>query len=188
MTQKEVEQLIEEFKVPKHVRRHCGAVAAVAGELAKKIQASGEKVDIDLVLHSAALHDLVRVVDFKSFEPEVWDDLVTDEEIEFWKNLRKKYAGRHHADVAAEILRARGFPEEAQIVEQHKFIQIKKGFDSLEAKIVYYADKRVRHDEIVSIAERLEDGRKRNAPETIGTAHAAELEKKVLELEQELLG
>lgn len=187
MTQKDSAALIEEFHVPKHVRRHCAQVAKLAVEIALGMQKNGVDVKIELPSNAALVHDLLRVVDFKTFEPHTWPDAVTQEEVDFWKKLRQAHRGRHHADVAADILQNRGFQAEAIIVREHRYLQIDRGFSSLESKIVYYADKRVKHDQIVSLGERLEDGRMRNAPHTIGTEKAREREKKVMLLEKELL-
>lgn len=187
MTDHEISNLIQEFHVPLHVRGHCEVVANFAIELAEKLIASGEKINLELLRSAALLHDLVRVVDFKKFDPAKFPDPVTQEDIECWKELRKKYAGMHHALAGAKILEERGFPEIAKLIEKHRYLQIIEGFNSWEEKILYYADKRTKHDKIVSLKERLEDGRKRNAPETIGTLGAKELDEKVYALEQEIM-
>lgn len=187
MTDIQVAQLIKEFRMPLHVRRHCAAVANFALELGEKLIASGEKIDLNLLRHAALLHDFVRVVDFKEFNPHVFPDPVNDEDILVWKGLRAKYAGLHHAQAGARILEERGFHDVAKLVRRHLFLQIKEGFDSWEEKLLYYADKRIKHDKIVPLKERLEDGRRRNAPETMNTKEALELDQKVFALEKEIL-
>lgn len=187
MTDYDVSHLIEEFHVPLHVRRHCAAVANFAVKLGEQLKAAGEKIDLTLLRHAALLHDMFRVIDFRKFDPQNWPDKVTEEDIAFWEALRKKYAGRGHEEVAFEILRERGFPEIAKVILKHRYLQIKKGFDRLEEKLLYYADKRTLHDTIVSLKERLEDGRLRNEPETIGTAESKEIDEKIFALEAEIL-
>jgi hypothetical protein len=130
---------------------------------------------------------MFRVIDFKKFDPKNWPDKVTEQDIAFWEALRKKYAGRGHEEVAAEILRERGFPEIAEVILKHRYLQIKKGFDRWEEKLLYYADKRTSHDTVVSLKERLKDGRLRNAPETIGTPESQEIDEKIFALEHEIL-
>lgn len=186
MTDREVAHLIEEFHMPLHVRRHCAAVANFALELGRKLIVVGEEIDLTLLRHAALLHDIFRVVDFKKFDPQNWPDKTTPEDIAFWEALRKKYAGRGHEEVAAEILRERGFSEVAEVVLKHRYLQIKKGFDRWEEKLLYYADKRTAHDTIVPLIKRLEDGRKRNAPETAGTLESKEIDEKIFELEREI--
>ncbi len=187
MTDQDVVNLIEEFHMPLHVRRHCVTVANFAMELAQKISRNGIKIDMDLLRHSALLHDLVRVVDFRELKPETWKDPSTEEDKKIWLELRKKYAGLHHAEAGARILEERGFAKEAQLVRSHRFLQIEKGLTTWEEKLLYYADKRTKHDAVVSLKERLLDGRKRNEPETLESEHAKKLDEKVFALEREIL-
>lgn len=187
MTDEQISLLIDEFKTPKHVRRHCAKVAEFAVELGEQFIKKGIKIDLTLLRHAALLHDIVRVVDFRHFEPEKFPDPVTPQEVELWKRLREKYKGMHHADAGADILQERGFLKEATLVRKHRFVQIAEGFETWEEKLLYYADKRVKHDKVVPLKERLEDGRKRNAPEKTGKISSKELDKKVFELEKEIL-
>lgn len=187
MTDKEVKELIDEYMVPLHVQRHCGAVAAFAVGLAEKLISKGEKIDINLVRQAAMLHDFVRIVDFRTFTPEKFPDHATPAQIEFWKNLREKYKGMHHADAAADILEALGHRKIAEVIRKHKFLQIEKGFDTWEERIVYYADKRVKHHTVVPLKERLEDGRKRNFSDMQGSVNSQELDKKIYALEKHIM-
>lgn len=64
----------------------------------------------------------------------------------------------HHDASGAEILRALGFSSIAEIVEQHVFLHHVDLHGTLEEReIVYYADKRVMHDQIVTVEERIQD-------------------------------
>jgi putative nucleotidyltransferase with HDIG domain len=179
MTDVDVQNLIKEFRVPFHIQRHCETVSDFAVELAKHLIDIGEKIDIQALKHAALLHDLLRVVDFR--HPPL-------EDLTFWENLRKKYAGIRHEEAAAKILEERGEPFIAEIIRKHRFIQIEKGFANWEEKLLYYADKRAKHDKIVPLRERLEDGRKRNMPEKANKEESDELDRRVFELEREILG
>ncbi len=187
MNEKERNALLAEFDPPAHVRRHCETVAEFALKVAKQLIKNGISVDLSLLENAALLHDIVRVVDFKIFNPSQFFVTPSVEQIEQWEELRARYAGMHHADAAGIILRERGHNEVAVVVEKHKYLQIKEGFSSWEEKLLYYADKRAKHDTIVSIDERLADGRNRNAPETKDTQEARELDAKVHALEQEII-
>lgn len=186
MTDADIENLIQKFATPGHVRRHCEAVARFAVKLGEKMRAAGEKIDIELLRQSALLHDLVRVIDFREFHPEKFPQKASQEEIALWQQLRTRYKGRHHADVGAEILEAAGWPDHARLVKKHRYLQIKEGFTSWEEKLLYYADKRTKHDTTVSLQERLRDGRSRNAPETNDSEESRQLDVKILELEKEI--
>lgn len=184
----EIEALYEKYRTPRHVVEHCEAVEAVAEQLGAFLREHGVSVEIELVKAAAALHDLVRVVDFKIFEPEKFRYPASTPDADFMAHLRERYKGYHHADAGAMILDEEGFPEIADIVRKHKYRQIIEGFSTLEEKIVYYADKRVNHAEIVPLQKRLDAGRARNAPETIGSESGIELDEKVHALEAELCG
>lgn len=188
MTDQDIQNIYEEFHVPAHVRRHCHAVADFAIALGKRMCGAGTTVDVDAIRQGALLHDFVRVVDFREFKPETFPDKAQGEDIEFWRALRKKYQGVHHAIAGAAILRERGWPNIAELVQKHRFQQIEDGFDTWEEKIVYYADKRVKHDRVVSLKERLEDGHRRNAREDREgiTLPLNLLDEKVFELEAEI--
>lgn len=186
MTDSQVAEIIKEYHVPPHVRKHCEGVAKFALELAERLIARGEKINVDLVRQAALLHDFVRVIDFKEYNPETFPYPVNEEDIKYCKELRKKYANLHHAIAGAQILKERGFPDVAEIVRKHRFLQIEEGFDTWEEKIVYYADKRVKHETVVTLQERLDDGRKRYPHEAKNEDERLRIAKKVFELEKEI--
>lgn len=186
MTDDQVRKILEEYRTPPHVRRHCEAVARLAIELGEKLALRGHPVDTAAVTHGALLHDFVRIVDFKEFKPTTWGYAVSPEDVALWKSLREKYAGMHHAIVGGEILRAKGYADIAAIVEKHRYLQIAEGFDSWEEKLVYYADKRAKFDVIVPLKERIAEARKRNGYETASKDESHALDEKVFALEKEI--
>ena len=92
-----------------------------------------EIVNIDLVIAGALLHDIAKSRTIKSGE-------------------------MRHDLLGGEMLKAIGYDTVAPIVEAHIFFE---GFDPDgmldEKEIIYYADKRVMHDIVVSIDERVDD-------------------------------
>lgn len=177
-----IKELYEKFHTPPHIREHCAQVAKVAVLIGKALIEKGILVNIEQLREAGLLHDLVRIVDFKKWPPvELYKDASIDD-ITAWEALREKYKGLHHADAAVQILLEIGEKKLAKIVEKHKFKTIleQNGFDNWEEKILYYADKRVQHEEIVDLRARLEDGKKRNAPED------EDRSEKVLALEKEI--
>lgn len=159
MNRQEALDLLERFQTPMHVRAHCSKVARVAEFLARQLREVALNVDPELAWLGGMVHDFVRVVDFRTLD----SALGTPYEQAFWQRLRADYAGRHHADVGADILETMGESALAKIVRVHKTRAI-LSHDSpqtWEEKLVYYADKRVSHDQIVSLRERLEEIRLR---------------------------
>jgi putative nucleotidyltransferase with HDIG domain len=93
---------------------------------------SGVSVNRDLVQAAALLHDITKT---------------------------KSLATREHHDASGgALLRELGFVSTAEIVEQHVIILNVNPEGRLEEReIVYYADKRVLHDTVVTLEERVCD-------------------------------
>lgn len=74
-----------------------------------------------------------------------------------------RYPGRHE-DACAALLRERGFSTVAAIVEPHGLRLPSPDRQTVEQQILYYADKRVAFDTVVTLEERFADFRKRYGP------------------------
>ena len=122
--------MLREHKNPELIINHSLKVAEVAKYLAEKMKGNGVKLNVDLVEKSALLHDVAKFMTLDS--------------------------GIRHGIKGAEIMLEKGYPEIAKIVEEHALSEIlKKGkLKSMESRIVYYADKRVTKDRLVSLDER----------------------------------
>jgi len=143
-------EFFRRYRMLDNIRAHSLQVARVAMTLTDGLEKAARTVQLprkDLVLAGALLHDIAKTPCLNG--------------------------GCDHARAGAEICIKHGYPEIAEIVEQHVILKdydptryCRGEFSALE--IVYYADKRVRHDEIVSLDERLEyivDRYSRNNPE-----------------------
>lgn len=162
--QEMIPSFYREFMTPIHVRRHCKKVADVAVQLAKAMMQRLRPVDVEALYVASMLHDMVRVIDFRELKRDAFKEVVTEKKWQRWSALREQYKGRNHADVACEVLTECGFAKTGAIIGAHYtryLIERPEMFDTIEKKIVYYADKRVVGDKIVSLKERFADGRKR---------------------------
>lgn len=124
-------QLMEEHRMLDNIRDHSVIVARIAEFLVENLQEHGLDIPLDLAVSAALLHDIGKT-----------PCLNTQED---------------HALKGKEICLRHGYHEIADIVEEH--VILKDGFPEhpLSAtEVVYYADKRVTHDKIVSLADRLE--------------------------------
>lgn len=182
-------QLLKQCCVPKHIIKHCEVTADFAVELAKKISANGIKVNIDFVHRACLLHDIRRVCDFHKPLDDIFDEPISEKDIKKWRQLNQQCKGLRHEDAAYEFLK-NDYPELALAIKKHAYKSLldeNAKPQTIEEKIVYYADKRVMHDKVVPLKERLEEGHKRNAPahckKTADTAHIDSL---IVELEREL--
>ncbi len=128
--------LMEEHGMLANIRAHSFVVARIAELLAKELQkTSSQPPDLQLCVSGALLHDIAKTPCLSS--------------------------GCNHAKAGAELCRSLGFSEIAEIVAGHVVLpdfapeRYAAGI-FLPVEIVYYADKRVLHDQIVSLPERLE--------------------------------
>ncbi len=163
-TRKECFDIIKKHRVPPHIVKHCMAVAKLAVFLAQRLNDKGVAVDIDLVDRACLLHDVARVCEFKDFDQNNFVHTVTEQEKTTWNRLKAKYKGISHEDAAYELLKEK-YPELALAIKKHKYAALLDEAErpnTWEERIVYYADKRVMHDSVVTLKERLEDGHQRN--------------------------
>ena len=130
-------RFIERYEMLDNIRDHSFMVARVAQTLTTRLALHplAQPADIDEVIAGALLHDIAKT--------------------------RCLSNNSHHAKDGQSICRELGYPEIGEIVLEHVVLRnfneelYKKGvFGSKE--LVYYADKRVRHDQVVTLAERLE--------------------------------
>lgn len=123
-------RMIREMEMLAHIMDHSRQVCRVAVFLADHMIAARVTINRDLVQASALLHDITKTRSFKTRE--------------------------NHAITGAAYLCERGYHEVGGIVKQH--VRLDDYFSSAvptEAEIVNYADKRVLHDQIVSLPERM---------------------------------
>jgi len=124
-------QLMHQYGMLENIKEHSIMVARVADYLASGLIAAGKEISMPLIVAGALLHDIGKT-----------PCLYTDED---------------HAGLGREICETHRYHELAPIVGEH--VVLKNGvprFELREKQIVYYADKRVNHDRIVSLEQRLD--------------------------------
>ncbi|MBN1258922.1 tRNA (adenosine(37)-N6)-threonylcarbamoyltransferase complex ATPase subunit type 1 TsaE [Candidatus Peregrinibacteria bacterium] len=186
-----VEKFYKHWSTPLHVREHCEMVAKMAMEVADKLIGRGEIVNLNLLYPAAMLHDLCRLCDFYELERGHFKEKVTEAKWKKWNGQWNKFRGQAHDDIASDFLIKQGYPKTAEVVRLHKsnlIVEEARGYDSWEKKILFYADKRVLHNRVVSLAERFEDGRERHGKFNDEKTKRLfqEVEKRTFELEKEL--
>lgn len=130
-SREECDELMARYSMLPNIREHSIQVMNVSLAITDNLR-KNFIIDRDLVIAAALLHDITKTRSLKT--------------------------GERHDTTGGELLRDLGFPTTAEIVEQHVLL---KNFDPNETlherEIVFYADKRVLHDNIVTIDERLYD-------------------------------
>jgi uncharacterized protein len=130
-TQDECDALMVAHTMLPNIVAHSIQVMLVAVAIADNLKA-GVSVDRDLVMAAALLHDITKT-----------------------RSLQTK---ERHSESGGEFLRGLGFASTAEIVRQHVILTDFRPEGPLEEReIVNYADKRVMHDRIVSLEERVKD-------------------------------
>lgn len=191
-TRKECFEIIRRCRVPPHIVKHCLAVAKLAVFLAHKLKDNAVAVNVDLVDRAGLLHDILRVCDMKESEYRQFEKPVTERDKATWRLLKERYDGICHEEAAGELLKAK-YPALALAIKKHRYAALLDEKDrpsTWEEKLVYYADKRVMHDRIVPLKERLQEAHKRNVPlcgtEAQSQIKTAKVDCLIFELEEEI--
>ena len=138
LTLTQIKKLWNKYQVPENIQKHSQKVTELALDLGQKLKSQGIEINLDLIYNSAMLHDIAKFLCLDC-------------------DTRHTYEG-------ARILRKEGLEKEAEIVESHgldTIIHYPERLNSWENKLVYYADKRVVHDQITSLEEKFKYMRKR---------------------------
>lgn len=155
-SREEVEAWRRELALPELIGKHSDAVAAVCETLGEHLLKSGKLLRPMLLKRSAELHDLLRFVDFHPQHPKLFDP-PTDAQHRLWASWKERYPGMIHEAAAAAFLRERGFPAIAKVVETHGLRVPPHVHTTIEQILLFYADKRVKLDQVVSLQERFDD-------------------------------
>ena len=127
-------EILKNNKTPSNVIGHSKTVCKVAESIVKKLIKKGIKVNKELVIASALLHDIERHKE-------------------------------DHVVKGAELIKKLGYPEIANVISKHTLYKVEMEENqphTIEEKIVFYADKRVKNDKVVSLEERYDDLKKRH--------------------------
>ena len=127
----ECDELMAKYCMLPNIIAHSRQVMRVSLAITDNLK-DGVSMNRDLVIAAALLHDITKTRSLKTKE--------------------------HHDQSGGELLRELGFARVGEIVKQHVILidfDLQKKLD--EREIVNYADKRVMHDRIVSLAQRVED-------------------------------
>lgn len=191
-TRKECLALLAEYHVPPHIVNHSKAVTKLAVFLAQRLNENGAAIDVTLLEAACLLHDLLRVHDFKESDFNRFERTLPEPDKVKWQRLRAKYKANSHEDVAYDVLREQ-YPALALTIKRHRYMALldeKEQPDTWEEKLLYYADKRVMHETIVPLNERLAEGHKRNVflhgTEAQSKINTAKVDPLIYEMEKEI--
>lgn len=144
----QIAQWRSDVQLPENIIAHCETVRDVAERLGSHLLEKGVILRPKALSQGAALHDLLRFVDFKP-EPIAQNAL--------WTDIKNTYPDMQHEEAAALFLREQGFSGIAEIVATHGIGNEAIHSTNTEQKLVYYADKRAAHDNIVTMQQRFRE-------------------------------
>ena len=128
----ECEELMGRYHMLENIVRHSLVVCRVGVYLSGKLSPTSGGLDLEEVEAAALLHDITKTRSFRT--------------------------GENHAASGARLLKELGYPRIGEIVEQHIQLRTRGQPRRISSEeMVNYADKRVRHEEIVSLKERFID-------------------------------
>jgi uncharacterized protein len=123
--------LMEKYGMLDNIRAHSIVVEQVASLIARCLRQAGEDIVLERVTAGALMHDIAKTMCLRTKED--------------------------HAIKGKEICVDHRFFEIADIVAEHIVLADYDPHHGIrEKEIIYYADKRVNHDVVVSVEERLE--------------------------------
>lgn len=124
-------KLIKKMAMMDHIIDHSIMVSNVALFLSIKLKKYSPGLDSRLATSAALLHDITKTRSFDTNEI--------------------------HSETGGKMLTKLGYPEVGDIIRQHVVLDSYKNDSPVsEQEIVNYSDKRVLHDELVSLSQRLE--------------------------------
>jgi uncharacterized protein len=142
-----------------NIREHSFRVMEVASFLGEALAGAGFDLHLPLVTAGALLHDIGKTQCLGTLT--------------------------NHAELGAGILESLGYPHVAQVVREHVHLDvtIRDPRPLREAEVVNYADKRVLHEEVVTLAARFADLKVRygRTAEALARIQATEVKTRALE-------
>jgi len=129
-------EILFKEKVPEHIIKHSERVTLISSVIGSALCEKGESLDLKLLISAGLLHDV--------------------------KKFESLYTKENHAKAGERFLKSLGYFEVAKIVGAHIIFKPKKPYEKVyPEEVVFYADKRVKHEVIVSLEERFRDLKER---------------------------
>ncbi len=154
-------RLMGHYGMLEHIVAHSLEVTRVALFLCTELNKKGQRLDPRLVEAGSLLHDIAKT-----------------------RCLRTK---EDHTETGCRLLEEMGYGRVGEIVAQHVWLTGEGNPSAVsEEEVVNYADKRVRHDQIVSLEERFLDLKNRYGRDERSVDYLERLERLILGIEKKI--
>ena len=158
---KECFNIINDNNMMDHIIKHSMMVRSVTDCLCTNLIETFPQLNIKLAKSAALLHDITKTQSFTT--------------------------GERHSETGGKLLEKLGFPETGDIIRQHVFLDDYNDTPPvIEAEIINYSDKRVLHDKVVPLEERLDYIYKKYVTNKEFIKHFDFMKKKTYMLEKKL--
>jgi len=152
--------LLRERSVPVHIVGHSVSVAKIALLLGEELNTIGRQQNMALLAAAGVLHDIAKFATLKT--------------------------GEDHAQVGADWLDEKGLKSVAWVVRHHVRLQLNMLQPVDETELVFYADKRVQHERIVTLAQRFIDLQERYGKNVVALGSLEKMKGITLGLENKI--
>lgn len=183
------QEIYDKYKIMPTLQLHQLRVAAVGQIICEHIQSFEHTKD---VVTTCLLHDMGNII---KFDLNYFPEFVQPEGLNYWQNIKTDYITKYGNDehnatkqIVFEITDLKQIAEYADQVGFSKLQETQKD-KSLAKKICAYADMRVGPYGVISIEERLIDGRKRyegRSDKAVGSDKFEELANALREVEKQI--
>lgn len=156
-----ISEIYNQYRIIPNLQLHQLRVAAVAKQISDNMIIN---VDNASIVTAALLHDMGNII---KFDLNVFPDFLEPEGLEYWKKVKKSFHRDYgddehlaHIEIAKEL---KIDDKVIEIINNVGFSKSKANYEnsSYENKIVAYSDMRVTPFKVVSLEERVYEGRKR---------------------------
>lgn len=160
-----IQEIYQKYRIMPNLQLHMYRVAAVGLMIVENFD-NPDELDAEAIAQALLLHDMGNIL---KFDLQYFPDFLEPEGLEYWQSVKdefeKEYGKNVHAatlDIAKEIGASSRVEE---LIDAVGFNHARRNLDSSDfsQKICAYADMRVAPHGVVSLEERLVDGRKRYA-------------------------
>ena len=155
-TDAEIEAWRIDVCLPLMICRHSDAVAEMADHLSAALMTQGKLIRLKALHAAGRTHDLLRFIDFGKGASHIEREGNPEHE-KRWEEIKAQYPRMRHEAACSAFLEEKGYPAIARMVKTHGLTLISPDRITIEQKLLYYADKRIKLDEVVSLEERLRD-------------------------------
>ncbi len=156
-----IQKVYDTYRILPSLQLHMLRVASVAKCICESINV---KVNTPQIIEACLLHDMGNIL---KFNMDLFPEFFQPEGKEYWQHIKDdfehKYGTNEH-EATLQIAKEIGVDKRVlELIDVFKFSLAKENYEShdLDRMICTYADMRVKPSGIVSLEERLLDGRKR---------------------------